>query len=158
MNEISRRLAIPTLLTTVMIASSACNTGRAAAPNASVDATPSMIEPDDEDTIPCGPRLVLQTVCQKCHQKPPVNGAPFPLVRRSDIVRVTPDGEVRALMIEQMEVGRMPLSPETIDYNSRETLLDWLHAGAPAESPHSCEDADGGADEMDTRADAPPGE
>lgn len=107
-----------------------------------------MIAPDDADTIPCAPRLALQTVCQQCHTDPPLNGAPFPLIRRSDIVRQTDDGEVRLLMIDQLEVGRMPLWPTTIEYNAREALLDWLHAGAPAEAPHACAArvADGGAE------------
>jgi hypothetical protein len=100
---------------------------------------PSTIEPDDADTIPCGPRFVLQRICQRCHSNPTANGAPFPLETRWDIVRVGRDGEIRQLMIEQIEAGRMPLTPVTIDYSSRETLLDWLHAGAPAESPKTCE-------------------
>jgi hypothetical protein len=62
-------------------------------------------------------------------------------VTRSNIVRIGPDGEIRQLMIEQLEAGRMPLTPVTIDYDSRETLLDWLAAGAPAEAPRSCDDA-----------------
>lgn len=136
----------------------ACDPGRSAAPPAHVETTPVSIEPNDADTIPCGPRRVLQKVCQQCHQKPPVNGAPFPLVTRSDIVRVGRDGEIRQLMIEQLEVGRMPLAPTTIDYDSRELLLDWLHAGAPAEPRRSCEEdppRDAGADATD--AAAPPG-
>lgn len=133
----------------------ACDPGRSAAPPAQVEATPVSVEPNDADTIPCGPRRVLQEICQQCHQKPPVNGAPFPLVTRSNIVRVGPDGEIRRLMIEQLEVGRMPLAPVTIDYNSREILLDWLHAGAPAEPRQSCEEdpsRDAGADTPDAAA------
>jgi hypothetical protein len=122
------------LLLFVMAAGCEVSTTR----DAPTDAAPSMIQPDDENEIPCGPRRVLQTVCQHCHRNPPINGAPFPLVRYSDIVRQTPDGEIRVRMIEQLEVGRMPMAPVTIDYLSRETLLDWLHAGAPREAPHEC--------------------
>src|SRR5262245_46344655 len=43
--------------------------------------------PDDESGIPCAARAVLQTVCQQCHARPHLlHGAPFPLVRRSDIL------------------------------------------------------------------------
>jgi hypothetical protein len=139
MNTLSRSV-LPLVLGTATAMAVACNAGDPAAPVSSVEATPSTIEPDDTDTIPCGPRLVLQSICQRCHTKPPAHGAPFPLVTRSNIVRIGPDGEIRLLMIEQLEMGRMPLTPVTIDYDSRETLLDWLHVGAPAEAPRSCDD------------------
>jgi len=133
-------LALAFALAALTVTFLACQPTGAGATAAQVETTPVTIEPDDANTIPCGPRRVLQNVCQRCHRKPPVNGAPFPLLTRSNIVRVGPDGEIRELMIEEMEVGRMPLAPVTIDYDSRETLLDWLHAGAPAEAPHGCEE------------------
>ena len=143
MKDLSPRLlarALPLVLAPIMSAFIACEPDRSAAPPAELETTPAAVDPDDADAIPCGPRRVLQAICQQCHQNPPVNGAPFPLVTRTNIVRVGPDGEIRDLMIQQIEVGRMPLSPVTIDYNSREILLDWLHAGAPAEPSHSCDD------------------
>ena len=73
-------------------------------------------------------------------------------------MRVSRDGEIRKLMIDQIEVGRMPLSPVTIDYDSRETLVDWLQAGAPAVAPQSCAD-DAGPTDGGTSATTPePGE
>ena len=102
---------------------------------------PQIVEVDDSNLIPCAPRAVLQTVCQKCHTKPPRNGAPFPLVTRSNIVRTTPDGQIRELMIQQLETRRMPLAPETIDEGSRTILLEWLTDGAvPLSEPRSCAD------------------
>ncbi|HKQ69925.1 MAG TPA: hypothetical protein VJT73_11330 [Polyangiaceae bacterium] len=99
---------------------------------------------EGSDRIPCEPRSILQGVCQKCHTQPLLNGAPFPLIDRSDIVRIQKDGvEVRAAMIAQLETGRMPLTPETIDDVSRGQLLNWLRAGAPAEPPHSCSNSNG---------------
>lgn len=142
MKDISPTLAIFVLLANTVSLSVACSSGAPTAPAPMVEATPSTIDPDDSDAIPCGPRRVLQSICQRCHTKPPANGAPFPLVTRSNIVRVGPDGEIRQLMIEQIEAGRMPLAPVTIDYDSRETLLDWLRAGAPAVTPRSCEETD----------------
>ncbi len=150
------RLALPLALATMTCTFIACEPGRGNPPAAQIEKTPVTIEPDDANTIPCGPRRVLQAVCQRCHQKPPINGAPFPLVTRSNIVRKSPDGEVRQLMIDQIEVGLMPLAPVTIDYNDRETLLDWLRAGAPAEPPHTCDEpADAAAATPDTGAPPP---
>jgi hypothetical protein len=152
----SQRVVLASLFVTMVSVSVACVAGNAAAPMPSLDASTLSSEPDDTDAIPCAPRLVLQTVCQKCHQRPPIRGAPFPLVTRSNIVRVGPDGEIRQLMIQQLEAKRMPLAPETIDDDSRATLLDWLRAGAPAESSTTCDGADAApeADVPDTAADA----
>lgn len=152
MKPIERRTSRAALAALAVCTSIACTTvGVPIDPT--VQAPPQAIEPDDADTIPCGPRRVLMAVCQRCHSRPPQNGAPFPLVTHADIVRVGPDGEIRQLMIEQIEAGRMPLSPVTIDYDSRETLTDWLAAGAPAEPPHAC-DADAG--DADAARDASP--
>jgi hypothetical protein len=134
------RLAALLVSTPLVLAFVACDPGRPATPPPQVESAPATVEPDDADRIPCGPRRVLQAVCQQCHQDPPTGGAPFPLVTRSNIVRVSPDGEIRELMIQQLEAGRMPLSPVTIDYDSRLTLLDWLQAGAPAEERQSCDE------------------
>ena len=124
----------------------ACVTSGAPPDAVAFDASPQTSEVDDRESIPCAPRRVLEGVCQRCHQAPPIRGAPFPLVTRSNILRVGPDGEVRELMIAQLEARRMPLAPETITDESRATLLAWLRAGAPAEDPPSasCEEADGG--------------
>lgn len=111
---------------------------------APLDVEPQPATLEDSDTIPCAPRLVLQSVCQRCHRRPPIRGAPFPLVTRSDIVRRTSDGEIRELMIEQLTARRMPLSPETIDEASRATLLAWLEDGAPADPAHDCVVVDAG--------------
>jgi hypothetical protein len=152
--HLTRRL----LATLAGAVSLACTPGNAASFLEDIDAKPVVTEPDDEDTIPCGPRHVLQSVCQRCHQNPPIRGAPFPLVTRSNIVRVGPDGQIRELMIAQLEARRMPLFPETIDEGSRTILLAWLHAGAPAIEPRECEllPSEGGTDVEDVEADAGP--
>ncbi len=98
---------------------------------------------DDSNLIPCAPRRVLQTVCQQCHTQPPQNGAPFPLVTRSNVVRSTADGQIRELMIQQIEAGRMPLNPVTIEAGDRAILLEWLRDGAIAlDEPRSCAEED----------------
>ena len=135
----------PLFLGTVLvsIACSSTTTEQPPAPSggdAQADA-PVQVELDDTNLIPCAPRQVLQTVCQKCHSKPPQSGAPFPLVTRSNVVRATPDGQIRELMIQQIEAGRMPLTPVTIDDGSRAILLEWLKDGATAlPEPRTCAD------------------
>ncbi|AKU98396.1 hypothetical protein AKJ09_05060 [Labilithrix luteola] len=93
---------------------------------------------NDADEIPCEPRHVLETVCQQCHSLPTQNGAPFPLVNRSDVLAERSKSVTRELMIAQLESGRMPLRPVTIEDGDREILLDWLRAGAPSVSPRAC--------------------
>lgn len=88
--------------------------------------------------IPCEPRRVLKTVCQQCHSDPPKNGAPFPLVTRTDILAVREDTGVRENMIAQVEAGRMPVAPVTISDGDRAILLDWLREGAPAAPAQDC--------------------
>jgi uncharacterized membrane protein len=102
--------------------------------------------PDDANEIPCDVREVLQTVCQQCHSSPPVRGAPFPLVTRSNILTQRPGGVARDLMIAQLQAHRMPLAPVTIDEADRATLLAWLQGGAVAVTPQSCAPGDGGTD------------
>ncbi len=111
------------------------------------DVRPQEVREDTEE-IPCEPRLVLQTICQRCHALPPQNGVPFPLVRRSDVLAMRAGVLVRELMIQQLEAGRMPLRPVSIELEQREVLLDWLRSGAPAVVPTQCGEApaDGGAD------------
>jgi len=98
----------------------------------------------DEDLIPCAPRAVLQNVCQRCHQDPPIRGAPFPLVTRSNIAR----SNIRERMIAQLSQRRMPARPETIDEASRSTLLEWLEDEAPALTVpvEACNANDGGVE------------
>jgi hypothetical protein len=99
-------------------------------------------EIQDEGLIPCAPRAVLKSVCQRCHQAPPIRGAPFPFVTWSNIRR----DNIRERMIAQLSQRRMPARPETIDEASRSTLLEWLEDGAPslAAPVEECGESDGG--------------
>lgn len=106
------------------------------------DASDGLVRRDDSMEIPCEPRRVLVTVCQECHTRPETkNGAPFPLQWRSDVLATYGGVEIRQLMIEQLSVGRMPLSPVTIDPSDRELLLAWLRDGAMAVEPTACIDS-----------------
>lgn len=141
-----RRLCFASFFLIGGLVSIACNESDDPPTTGTPDGSSDVVEVDDANTIPCAPRAVLQSVCQRCHQNPPIRGAPFPLVTRSNIVRVGVDGEIRQLMIQQLDARRMPLAPETIDEDARTILLDWLKAGAPATSPQTCsnlEDASG---------------
>jgi uncharacterized membrane protein len=122
----------------------ACSSSGQIAParDAGVEASP----PDDSNEIPCDAREVLQTVCQQCHSNPPVRGAPFPLVTRSNVLAARPGGVARDLMIAQLQAHRMPLAPVTIEDAQRETLLAWLQGGAAAVPAQSCTGVDAGAD------------
>jgi hypothetical protein len=110
-------------------------------------AMPAQVE--DENLIPCAPRSALQNVCQRCHQDPPVRGAPFPLVRRSDITR----DNIRERMITQLTTRRMPARPETIKESTRSDLLHWLEQGAPALALpiDDCTSTDAGGEEVPNR-------
>jgi uncharacterized membrane protein len=128
---------------------SAAVTGCSSVESAPTDASVSDVTIDrdavdnstDDDQIPCGPRQVLQTVCAQCHSRPPNNGAPFPLMTRTEILSIYHDGAIVDRMVVQLQSGRMPLPPVTMTDADRSVLLAWVQAGAPAVPPQSCVDA-----------------
>jgi hypothetical protein len=84
--------------------------------------------------FPCDVFAVVHHECNPCHQSPPLNGAPFPLLTYADTQQQFAPGE---LISQQMYISvgpsgspRMPymsmLSPE--DYT---TLYGWLAMCAP---------------------------
>jgi hypothetical protein len=96
---------------------------------------------NDSNEIPCPPRRVLTTICQQCHTRPETkNGAPFPLVYRSDIIvkRGASGTLIRELMVAQLKAGTMPYPPVTITETDKATLLSWLSAGAFPVEPQEC--------------------
>jgi hypothetical protein len=138
-------LAIAVLSVAALFGACSEDGGQTPGPDAGKDAVDELRQ--DANEIPCGPRIVLQSICQQCHTRPTRNGAPFSLVNRSDILAATRGSVIRQLMIEQLEARRMPLSPVTITDDQRNTLLGWLKEGAPAVSPQDCpSDAGLGAD------------
>lgn len=136
-----------TLVLLIVSTALACSTSSGRR-NDPADATTQEVR-EDTDEIPCEPRLALQTICQQCHSLPTKNGAPFSLVRRSDVL------VERKEMIAQLEAKRMPLTPVTIADEDRQVLLDWLKAGAPAVTPRRCEPADSGVDSEPSDSAAP---
>ena len=111
-------------------------------------------DPANETAVTwCEARSVLQQKCVRCHQDPPQNEAPFPLLTFED-VHATPyaqmydvDDEAWELMLNAVETGFMPpvtlfpdLDPpvEPLTDDEKNTLLDWLRAEAPANGPTDC--------------------
>lgn len=81
--------------------------------------------------IPCGPRAVLEAVCQSCHTDPPRNGAPFSQKTYQDIDSDLDGEPVYVRMKQAIEDGRMPLDPYTLTPEQRSVLLEWLSQNAP---------------------------
>ena len=99
----------------------------------------------------CDVQPILESKCQRCHQDPTKNGAPFPLLSYADtqVAAATPDKPARK-RYEQMrtavESGAMPdqsqnLEPAVSPLSCEEkaTLLEWLRSGAPAGSDGTSE-------------------
>ncbi len=105
---------------------------------ATVDDGGAALEPNDADEIPCAPRAILQQLCQQCHARPTKSGAPFPLERRSDVLRDYNGSPVRELMLGELGRGRMPLAPVTITPEEKKVLVAWLEAGAGPVPATSC--------------------
>lgn len=86
----------------------------------------------------CQAEAVLEAKCQRCHDNPPQNGAPFPLVTYDD-TQVETAGTPRWIKMKHvLESDIMPptflpdLMPpvEPLAANEKQRLLDWLDQGA----------------------------
>jgi hypothetical protein len=113
-------------------------------------AVSSQVSTPETQFIPCDANRVLEAVCQQCHTDPPKNSAPFPLVTYQDTHVVLSGNPTWVHMRNAIENGIMPLPPVQIDPASRDALLRWLYAGAPARTASDlCSDPnvdpDGGA-------------
>jgi len=95
---------------------------------------------------------VLAAKCQRCHQDPTVNNAPFALLSYADTQVERSSGDrVYEDMLDAVETGFMPPTAgaytppvEPLTCAEKATLLDWLKAGAPrpAGNDPSCEDVE----------------
>jgi hypothetical protein len=96
----------------------------------------------------CQAEIVLRTVCQRCHQDPPLRGAPFALVTYEDTQQpFNASGKLRwQRMTEVVERDIMPFrgDPEVpvgpLTCEEKSTLLAWLGQCAPPEGGTDCED------------------
>jgi hypothetical protein len=84
--------------------------------------------------FPCDVFAVVHQHCNPCHQDPPQNGAPFPLLTYADTQQVYKPGKlVFQQMYDQIQPGagpRMPLGGSLTDAEF-DTLANWLAACAP---------------------------
>jgi hypothetical protein len=78
--------------------------------------------PNDGLMIPCAVNAAY-SVCHTCHQSPPVNGAPFPLLTLDQ------HQAYKSLEIGDISAAIMPLG-SVLPEAEKTTLLDWLLAGA----------------------------
>jgi len=94
----------------------------------------------------CQAEIVLRTVCQRCHQEPPLHGAPFALMTWEDTQQPFEPGKPRwQRMREVVETDFMPprgirLEPPVMPLTCEEksTLLGWLRQCAEDEGGTDC--------------------
>jgi hypothetical protein len=98
----------------------------------------------------CQASRVMDEVCRRCHQDPPINGAPFSLMTYADTQELFGDtGKLRfERMREVIETSFMPPRPSKLDppavlsCEQRKTLLAWLEQCAKPEGGTDCENTD----------------
>lgn len=99
---------------------------------------PAIVTP----AIPCDIEDILQAKCQRCHQSPPQNGAPFQLLQWEDTQKVYLGKPIHLRMFNAVTSGFMPftalpLDPpvEPLTPAEKTKLLDWLsQCGPPVEA------------------------
>lgn len=96
--------------------------------------------------FPCEVEDVIAAKCQRCHNDPQENGAPFPLLVWEDTRRPYGLVLVYEAMLPAIETDFMPftqldLDPpvEPLTPEEKELMLDWLRSDAPAELGPACE-------------------
>lgn len=99
----------------------------------------------------CQALVVIENKCQRCHQDPPKNGAPVPLLTYEDTqLQVTDEKRFYQSMLDAVKSGFMPyvalndppsnLMPpvEPLTVEEKATLLGWLDQGGTAEGGTDC--------------------
>ncbi len=89
-------------------------------------------------TLPCDVEAVLKAKCQRCHDDPTKNGAPFALLTWEDTQADYFDKPIYERMHSVVDGDFMPftflaLDPpvETLTASEKTTLLDWLLCPTP---------------------------
>jgi hypothetical protein len=100
---------------------------------------------EGEPDFPCPVRRIIETKCQRCHQDPPRNGAPFPLLtwentRAEYGTRLVYEAMLPAIESDFMPFTQLELDPpvEPLTPDEKSTMLDWLESGAPSVPGPSC--------------------
>jgi hypothetical protein len=91
----------------------------------------------------CAALTVLRAKCQRCHQEPTQNGAPFALSTYADTQVADRKGVPRfqrmkaALATDYMPPTFLELEPavEPLDESERSALLSWLSSDQPLDNP-----------------------
>jgi hypothetical protein len=100
----------------------------------------------------CEALTVIRAKCQRCHQQPPLNGAPVPFLTYDDTQAPYGSSEFKyfEVMLPAVEEGRMPYvalnSPPTsimppvepLTDEEKATLVGWLMQGARPEGGTAC--------------------
>jgi len=96
--------------------------------------------------FPCEVEDVIVAKCQRCHDDPQLNGAPFPLLVWEDTRRPYGLVLVYEAMLPAIETDFMPLTQldleppvESLTPDEKELMLDWLRSGAPAVLGPACD-------------------
>ncbi|MEZ4220737.1 MAG: hypothetical protein R3B13_07380 [Polyangiaceae bacterium] len=91
-------------------------------------------------TFPCEVQAVLEAKCHRCHQKPPLNGSPFPLLTWEDTQVVYVGKPIFRRMNNAIKTDFMPatfvkLDPpvETLTPAEKQILIEWSECGIPAD-------------------------
>lgn len=84
-------------------------------------------------SLPCEVRIVLKERCQICHQDPPLNDAPMPLLTWYDVVAKAGDIQDKLDNDEMPPRGQVDLSERQLS-----TLLTYLALGTPSAGNVSC--------------------
>ncbi|MEO8902798.1 MAG: hypothetical protein ABI627_14840 [Polyangiaceae bacterium] len=98
----------------------------------------------------CEAYKIINCSCQQCHQNPPLNGAPIPLMTYADTQAPFPAPTSEEKVWQNMQsVVRLRFMPYTADATvmppvkplteaQYDTLLAWLAQGAHAEGGRDC--------------------
>ncbi len=117
-------------------------------------------EPPMSGPVPwCDAYKVINCVCQQCHQNPPVNGAPIPLMTYEDTQAPYPFATSTKKVWQEMQLvvgtGFMPYTADPMVMppvkpladEPKHTLLTWLMEGGRDEGgtdcPQTCDWSDG---------------
>src|SRR5262249_8865461 len=116
-------------------------------------------DPPNTGDFPCDVFAIIHANCNRCHQgfdpatmmmPGPKNGAPFPLLKFEDVVKVysPPTGPIiwkdMARVIKSCEIRHMPFAPPELTADQYKTLSDWLNNCAPpVPAGMGCECPDG---------------
>jgi hypothetical protein len=151
------RLSLGASILAVFLA--ACGSTNSAAPGGDGGSDATTSSSGGSTPLPCDVTAVLQANCQSCHQNPPINSAPMPLVTWEDtqaVVPNDPDGipptsateKVYQMIETRITSASNPMPPlphAALDAADLATLTSWVNAGAPAGTAgQSCVGVDGG--------------